>query len=87
MMNSDCSGLTNFSNNAAIEDVPAYSPGELMIVFDSTPDENVEIYIMNPDGSGRTNLTNSLHVDSDPAFPLGQSWQGVRLRYDGHIVT
>ena len=72
-MNSDCTGLTNLSNNAATEDVLAFSSDGLMIVFDSTRDGNVEIYNMNPDGSDRTNLTNSLPVDSDPVFPSGSN--------------
>ena len=53
-INSDGSGLTRLTNNAADDQVPAWSPDGSQIAFASSRDGNEEIYVMNSNGSGQT---------------------------------
>ena len=69
-MNSDGSGQTRLTNNAAWDYVPAFSPDGSKIAFGSDRDGNYEIYVMNSDGSGQTNITNNAARDFDPSFGL-----------------
>ena len=67
-MNADGSGLTNLTNNAALDAYSAWSPDGAKIAFSSNRDGNDEIYVMNADGSGLTNLTNDSAVDYAPTW-------------------
>jgi len=53
--------------------VLANAPATAKIVFNSTRDGNVEIYVMNPDGSQSVRLTNHPARDMAPAWsPTGE---------------
>jgi Tol biopolymer transport system component len=57
VVNADGSGLTQLTNNPAIEYWPNWSPDGQKIVFHSNRDRENNIYIMNADGSGVTRIT------------------------------
>ena len=60
LTNTDGTGQTNLTNNAASDQIPAWSPDGSKIAFESTRDGSTsEIYVMNADGSGPTRLTNN----------------------------
>ena len=72
-MEPDGSELTNLTNNAASDSLPAWSADGQRIAFTSTRDGDAEIYVMDADGSGPTRLTNNAAPDFDPAWsPDGQ---------------
>lgn len=52
---------------------PEWSPDGSKIVFQSTRDENLEIYTVNPDGTGLINLSNHEASDYSPAWSLDGS--------------
>ena len=56
-MNSDGTGVTNLTNNGALDRFPAWSPNGKKIAFISNRDGNQEVYVMNADGSEQTRLT------------------------------
>jgi len=67
VMNSDGSGQTNISNNAARDGTPNWSPDGTKIVFQSHRDSGpsrAQIYTMNADGTGVTRLTNNAASDA-----------------------
>ena len=68
-MNADGTAQTRLTNNAAIDDGPAWSPDGTKIAFTSNRDGNDEIYVMNADGTGQTRLTNNAADDSSPPGP------------------
>ena len=45
---------------------PALSPDGKKIAFESTRDNNFEIYMMNVDGSQQTDFTTNSAVDKEP---------------------
>ena len=70
VMNSDGTGQTRLTNNAASDEFPSFSADGSKIAFASCRDGNWEIYVMNSDGSGQTNLTNNAARDEDPSFGI-----------------
>ena len=68
LVNTDGSGLTRLTDNAAFDGQPAWSPDGTKIIFASDRDGKSEIYTMNPDGSDMTNLTNDPASDHSPAW-------------------
>ena len=58
----------NLTNNAAVDQVPSWSPDGTKIAFSSERDGNHEIYVMNTNGSNPTNLTNNAAVDQMPSW-------------------
>lgn len=67
-MNTDGTGQTNLTNNAASDQLPAWSPDGSKIAFGSNRDGNAEIYVMNADGTGQTRVTNNTTDDYEPAW-------------------
>src|SRR5262245_39611263 len=70
VMNTDGTGQTNLTNNAASDQLPAWSPDGSKVAFESTRDDGStsEIYVMNADGSGQTRLTNNSANDYWPTW-------------------
>src|SRR5262245_20047218 len=69
VMNSNGTGQTNLTNNAASDQLPAWSPDGNKIAFESTRDGNTsEIYVMNADGTGQTRLTHNAASDYGPVW-------------------
>ncbi|HYI44460.1 MAG TPA: Ig-like domain repeat protein [Actinomycetota bacterium] len=69
-MNSDGSGLSRLTNNAASDDFPAWTP-DPQIAFSSTRTGNHDIFKMNSDGTGVTQLTTNSGEDKDPDWAVG----------------
>ena len=67
-MNSDGSGLTRLTNNAADDQVPAWSPDGSQIAFTSSRDGNEEVYVMNSDGLMPSRRQSSA-IESSPRRP------------------
>ncbi len=71
-MNTDGSGLSRLTNDAANDEAPNWSPNNSRIVFQSDRDNLfsgiADIYVMNADGSGQTRLTNDPADDSAPVW-------------------
>ena len=68
LMNADGSGITNLTDNPAVDGNPAWSADGARIAFTSDRDGNYEIYVMNADGSGATRVTNDLAWDTDASW-------------------
>jgi len=77
IMNSDGSDNRQLSSPGVFNTFPAYSSDGKDIVFSSTRDGPLEIYLMNPDGSNMRRLTNS----TSSVFNAAPSWTP-----DGRIV-
>jgi len=67
-MNTDGTGQTRLTNNAASDFDPSWSPDGTKIAFPSDRNGNLEIYTMNADGTGQTRLTNNPAFDSEPSW-------------------
>jgi RHS repeat-associated protein len=71
-MNTDGSGLSRLTNDAANDEAPNWSPNNSRIVFQSDRDNLfsciADIYVMNWDGSGQTRLTSDAADDSAPVW-------------------
>jgi RHS repeat-associated protein len=81
LMNTDGTGVTRLTNDAANDEAPKWSPNNSRIVFQSDRD-NVfsgasDIYVMNNDGSGQTRLTSDAADDSAPVW----SPNGTRIAF------
>lgn len=71
--------LTNVTSDAR----PRYSPDGSKILFQSTRDGQLEIYVMNADGSSPTRLTNNPAMDYSPVWsPDGTKILFTSLRDD-----
>jgi Tol biopolymer transport system component len=69
-MDADGSNPTRLTNNAAADQLPAFSPDGKRIAFSSTRDGgDYDIYVMNSDGSNVQQLTTS------PGDDLGAKWE------------
>ena len=71
-MNTDGSGLSRLTNDAANDESPKWSSNNSRIVFQSDRDNLfsgiADIYVMNADGSGQTRFTNDAADDSAPVW-------------------
>ncbi|MFC1724769.1 DUF5050 domain-containing protein [candidate division KSB1 bacterium] len=67
-VNIDGTGLTQLTDNNALDGWPEWSPDGTQIVFVSNRDGNQEIYVMNADGTGQTRLTNNSNDDAEPKW-------------------
>jgi RHS repeat-associated protein len=71
-MNTDGSGPSRLTNDAANDEAPNWSPNNSRIVFQSDRDNLfsgiADIYVMNWDGSGQTRLTSDPADDSAPVW-------------------
>jgi hypothetical protein len=66
----DGSGLTQLTSDGQSSDA-AWSPDGSKLVFISTRDGNVELYVMNADGTNQTRVTNT------PTAELRPDWQPI----------
>ncbi|MCZ6635211.1 MAG: DUF5050 domain-containing protein [bacterium] len=73
VVNADGTGLTNLTNNPAIDINPVWSPDGKQLIFVTNRDGNTEIYRMNMDGTGLTNLTENPGRDESPRWSLDGS--------------
>jgi Tol biopolymer transport system component len=60
------SAQTRLTNNSALDATPAWSPDGGRIVFTSTRNGNLELYVMNANGSAQTRVTNNSAIDATP---------------------
>jgi TolB protein len=85
VMNADCTGLSNITNDTSTDNDPGWSPDSSRIVFTSRRTGDSEIWSMNPDGTGLVRLTNSPGTDSEPAYSpdgTGIAFVSHRAGYD-----
>ncbi len=83
VMNADGSGLTQLTDDRAIDWSPTWSPDGSRIAFASEHDENFDIFVMNADGSGLTQLTDDPAMDYSPAWSPDGSRIAFLSRRDG----
>jgi Tol biopolymer transport system component len=75
LINVDGSGLTNLSDDPAIDDSPAWSPDGERIAFISTRDGSYDLYVINVDGSGLTRLSDTYPAaEHTPAWSPDGEW-------------
>ena len=67
-MNADGSGLTRLTDNSSLASSPSWSPDGSRILFQSSHDGNLDIYVIDPDGSNLRRLTDGPGVDRDPVW-------------------
>ncbi len=68
-MKADGTSQTNITNDAAVDDMPVWSPDGTKIAFTSNRAGNFELYVMDADGSNVTRLTNNpTQFDWDPSW-------------------
>ncbi|HYC32674.1 MAG TPA: PxKF domain-containing protein [Gemmatimonadales bacterium] len=79
-MNADGSGVTNLTNDAAVEFDPAWSPDGTRIAFASTRHGPSSIWVMRSDGPGAARITVPDTQDVQPAWsPDGRRIAFARL--------
>jgi Tol biopolymer transport system component len=69
VMDANGANETRLTNNAALDQLPAFSPDGKKIAFSSNRDGDQDIYVMNSDGSDVQQLTNTAGSD------LGAKWE------------
>ena len=85
-MNADGIGQTRLTNNAVVDDEPAWSPDGTQIAFTSNrPAANLDIYVMNADGTGQTRLTNNAARRPDPAWSPDGTKIAFTIDRDGQL--
>ena len=73
VMNADESNARHLTEQQGVNQDPDWSPDGGTLVFDSTRDENFEIYTLEPDTGRVRRLTDHPATDARPAFsPDGQ---------------
>jgi Tol biopolymer transport system component len=77
VMNADGTGVTNLTNNDAIDWFPTWSPNGKQIAFISRRDGGDDVYVMNADGSEPTRLTNN----------AGNGWSNPTWSSDGKQIV
>jgi TolB protein len=90
VMRADGSGATQLTNNAVLDEGPAWSPDGGRITFARTVpggpngDLGADLWIMNPDGSGETQLTAMTGFVEEPEWsPNGHRILFARMRASG----
>ena len=79
-MNTDGSGLTRLTEDAARDATAAWSPDGVRIAFVSERDGNIEIYLMGAEGDDPTRLTDDPAEDRWPAW----SPDGTRIAFSSN---
>src|SRR5437899_1643246 len=80
-MNTDGTGVTRLTNNAAFDGFTSCSPDGTKIAFESDRDSSKfqdQIYTMNADGTGVTRLTNNAAFDGFPSW----SPDGTKIAFE-----
>ena len=65
-MNANGTSQTRLTNNSAHDNTPNWSADGAKIVFSSTRNGNLELYVMNANGSSQTRVTNHPAIDATP---------------------
>ena len=84
-VNADGAGLKQLTNNAAIDQLPSWSPDGTKVAFLSHRDNTIdsrgyatsELYVMNADGSNARRITNNTAYEYSPTW----SPDGTKLAY------
>jgi Tol biopolymer transport system component len=71
-MNADGTGVTNLTNDAAIDQLPAWSPDGQRIAFLSNRGGSNDVWVMNADGTGMTQVTQLGNVGRPAWSPDGK---------------
>jgi Tol biopolymer transport system component len=71
-MNADGSDPANLTQNAASDDIPAWSPDGAQIAFQSNRNDQYDIYAISVDGSKVIQITSASVDEQYPA------WQPIR---------
>jgi len=69
--------LVRVTHHPAYDSAPSWSPDGTRLTFDTTRDDNAEIYVIDVDGSNPVNLTNDPASDAWPAW----SPDGTRIAF------
>ncbi len=65
-MNANGTSQTRLTTNSAVDITPNWSADGTKIVFSSTRDGNVELYMVNANGSSPARVTNHASIDATP---------------------
>ncbi|MBM3213279.1 hypothetical protein FJZ33_13770 [Candidatus Poribacteria bacterium] len=85
VMDQDGSNIRRLTNTPGFYDeIPDWSPDGQKIVFCSTRDENLELYVMNADGSDKRNLTKNSVEDYMPSWSPDGKKIAFRSARDGN---
>ncbi|PYS99622.1 MAG: hypothetical protein DMF63_11095 [Acidobacteria bacterium] len=85
VMNADGTNQTRLTNNAIVDDYPAWSPNGTKIAFASQkPSGDYAIFRMDADGTNRVEIT---PLQTDPGFPsISWSPDGSRIAFNDGIT-
>ncbi len=79
VVNRDGTGQRRLTNNAAVDNTPAWSPSGNLIAFTSYRSGSLQIYLMNPEGGAVNRVENNCSHCDRPTFAPGLS--GLLLAY------
>jgi Tol biopolymer transport system component len=93
MVNGDGGGLSRLTENAGMDQMPAWSPDGRLIAFVSDRDAAVgttpatrDVYVMNADGSGQRRLTQNSRNNVHPVWSPDGSRVAYVSQYRIHVI-